>query len=73
MTFYVLSMDTTQDYINTAWESQDLTQKSHYIIFDFNYAIELDGFELSVGDGGYITSFSVSPNDCIRLFVCFQF
>ena len=52
-------METGHDYIDTAWVDNDLTKKSHYMIFDFDYVTDVDGFQLSLGDGGYITSFSV--------------
>jgi hypothetical protein len=58
-------MDVTQLYRDEAWSSPDLTQKGHYMIFKFDYVTELDGLRISVGDGGYITSFSVTQKPFI--------
>ena len=61
--YYIFRVDDTQPYIDEAWSSPDLTQKSHYIIFDFDdsrYGTEIDGIRISAGDGGYVKSFSVN-------------
>ena len=58
-------MDVTQLYRDEAWSSPDLTQKSHYMIFEFDYVTELDGLRISVGDEGYVTSLSVTRQSFI--------
>ena len=65
---FFLRMSDTHDYIDTAWTDSDLTKKSHYMVFDFDYVTEVDGFQLSVGDGGYITSFSVPLSKMLIFF-----